>query len=109
MREQRFLVLEERYDDGSTFRCQWPEASIEEYVHVTHAITGIAAERGISPHEAYLLVMHAKFPELPEPEYVRQHVCPGECADWLAGRTQAASLFIPHQCPTSWEFVIEPA
>ncbi|MFJ8676800.1 hypothetical protein [Streptomyces sp. NPDC093589] len=101
--------MEERYDDGSIFRCQWPEDFLEEYVHVIRTIRGIAAERGISPHEAYLLVMHAKFPQLPHPDYVREHVCPDECADWLAGRAKAASLFIPHQCPNSWQVVIEPA
>lgn len=109
VREQKFLVMEERYDDGSTFRCQWPERSIEAYVDVIRAIRSIAADRGISPHEAYLLVMHAKFPQLPEPEYVREHDCPDDCADWLAGRDHAANLFIPHQCPDSWQFVIQPA
>lgn len=59
-------------DDG-TFQCQWPEDSIDEYVNVIRAIRHIAAERSISPHEAFLLVMHAKFPQLPEPKFVQEH------------------------------------
>lgn len=108
-REQTFLVMEERYDDGSTFRCQWPEASLDEYVHVILTIRQIAAERQISPHEAFLLVMHAKFPQLSEPEYVQEHACPQECTDWLSGTDGALDLFVPHQCPSAWDVTIAPA
>ncbi|MEE1783025.1 hypothetical protein PUR71_08865 [Streptomyces sp. SP17BM10] len=105
---QHFLVMEERYDDGGVFKCQWPEDSLEEYVHIIMRIRELAADRNITPHEAFLLVMHAKF-GLPQTEWVHEHTCPDDCADWMAGRPGARDLFIPHQCPPSWDLIVSPA
>lgn len=101
--------MEERYDDGSTFRCQWPADMLGEYIEMIMAIRDLADQRQISPHEAFLLVMHAKFPQLPAHEYIQEHDCPRDCAGWLAGKDGAADLLIPHQCPSKFDLLIKPA